>query len=300
MRKILFLSLAAIVLAGCGSSDKGGPAPERKLSERLVDHNQKPPWVHSLEIDPTNGEFILNTNKGMWRITPDGKTITQVKGDIDVQGQKDTVGTFLEIEPLGDGKLVGSGHPDGNPKIPQFLGFLQSDDNGKTWRVVSRLAEADLHKVVSIHDRLYGWDAVGSALMISEDGGRTFVDRYTPPGLVTDFVVDPEDPDYVLAATEEQLYNTENAGKGWRPLEVGTGIRLAWPAGGPILRAEKDGTISTSDDRGTSWTKVATVDGEPYKFETTDDPKHLYMALSDGTILETTDGGRTWKDFFVP
>jgi photosystem II stability/assembly factor-like uncharacterized protein len=67
-----------------------------------------------------------------------------------------------------------------------------------------------------------------------------------------------------------------------------------------VLRAEKDGTISTSDDRGTTWTKASTVPGEPYKFETTDDPQHLYLALSDGAILETTDGGKTWKDRFRP
>ncbi len=300
MRKILLPALAiAAALAGCGSSEnKAGPSPDQ-LSDRLVDFSKQPPFVNALDVDPTTGEFMLPTNRGFWRIDPKSKKVTQVKGSIEADGKKDTVGTFLEVEAIGDGKLLGSGHPDGKA-LPQYLGFLESDDNGKSWRVVSRLGDADLHKIISLHDRVYAWDAVLSALLITTDGGRTFVENFTPPGLVIDFVVDPEDPDYVLAATEEQLFNTENAGKGWRPLEMGTGMRLAWPSGGPIYRAEKDGTVSTSQDKGVSWTKAGTVDGEPYKFETTDDPQHLYLALSDGTIVETTDGGKTWKDVFKP
>ena len=29
-------------------------------------------------------------------------------------------------------------------------------------------------------------------------------------------------------------------------------------------------------------------------------PRHLYLALSDGSILETTNGGKEWKDVFRP
>lgn len=300
MRKILPLTVAVLALAGCGSSEKkAGPSPDQ-LSDRLVDFTLKPPFVNALDIDPTNGELMLTTNKGFWRIDPQTKEIRQVKGTISARGKSDTVGTFLELEAVGDGKLLGSGHPDGQDTLPQFLGFLQSDDNGRSWRVVSRLGDADLHKIISMHDRVYAWDAVLSAMLITTDGGRTFEEKFTPPGLVIDFVVDPEDPDYILAATEEQLYTTDNGGDRWRPGEMGTGLRLAWPEGGPIFRAEQDGTISTSDDKGGRWTRVSTIEGEPYKFETTDDPQHLYLALSDGAILETTDGGKTWKDFFRP
>lgn len=300
MRKLLPLTLALLALAGCGSSEKqAGPTPEQ-LSDRLVDFSMQPPFVNSLGLDPETGEFMLTTNKGFWRIDPETKKVTQVKGTVEAGGKSDTVGTFLEMEAVGGGRILGSGHPDTQNTLPQFIGYMESQDNGKTWNVISRLGDADLHKIVYAHDRIYAWDAVLSALLISTDGGRTFDESFTPPGLVIDFVVDPEDPEYIVAATEEQLYNTDNAGKRWRPLEMGTGIRLEWPEGGPIYRAEQDGTISTSDDKGTSWTKVGSVDGEPYKFETTDDPQHLYLALSDGTIVETTDGGRTWKDVFRP
>ena len=299
MRKILPLAIAALALAGCGSSDPPDVQPQQ-LSDRLVDFSQKPPWLNSLDVDETTGEFMLTTNKGFWRIDPKTDRVQQVKGTIEAGGKRDTVGTFLEFESVGGGRLLGSGHPDNEGTLPQFLGFIESTDNGKSWRVVSRLGEADLHKVVARHDRLYGFDAVLNALLISTDEGRTFEERFTPPGLIIDFVVDPEDPEYIVASGEEQLFKTEDAGKRWRQIDLGTGIRLEWPEGGPIIRAEKDGTVSTSDDRGTTWTKAGEVPGEPYKFESTDDPQHLYLALSDGTIVETEDGGKTWNEAFRP
>ena len=66
---------------------------------------------------------------------------------------------------------MGGGHLD-QRTLPQYLGYLRSDDGGRHWRVVSRFEDADLHKIVFKHDRLYAWDAVLSALIVSEDGGH--------------------------------------------------------------------------------------------------------------------------------
>ena len=41
------------------------------------------------------------------------------------------------------------------------------------------------------------------------------------------------------------------------------------------------------------------VPGEPYKFASTG-PEELYLALSDGTVMQTKDGGRTWTEAFRP
>lgn len=300
MRRLAVLATAAaLAAAGCGGDDDAAPAPAKAPSARLVDFSKDPPYVNTLDIDPATGDFLLTTNRGFWRIASDGSKVTQIKGTITAQGKTDTVGTFLEIRSNGPNELLGSGHPDTQGKLPNFLGLLRSTDGGKTWTAVSRLADADLHKIVLAHNRLYAFDAVLSAMLISGDGGKTFTEEFTPRGLMIDFEVDPANPQRIVASTETELFRTEDGGKSWRPLARADGIRLAWPEPQSLYRADKDGTVKVSSDGGLRWRDVGRVDGEPYELRATG-PKALFAALSDGSILETTDGGATWRDRFRP
>jgi photosystem II stability/assembly factor-like uncharacterized protein len=147
---------------------------------------------------------------------------------------------------------------------------------------------------------MYAFDAVLSALVISRDGGRTFTEHFTPRGLITDFVVDPEDPGDILAANDDELFRSRDGGDDWRGVLRGARIRLSWPAPGALYRADQGGEIFVSRDRGQTWTRTSAVDGEPYKFKETGDPRHLFLALGDGTILETTDAAKTWRAVFRP
>jgi len=295
----LGIAAAALLAAACGGASGGGGTQDGKLSDRLVDPTKQPPLVNALDIDPSDGAFLLTTNRGFYRIDAKTKAVSEVRGSVNAASGSSPVGTFLELDVVGPGQLLGSGHPDKTDAgLPTYLGFMRSDDAGKSWRVLSRLGEADLHKIVRIHDRLYAFDAVLGAILISSDGGRTFTERFTPRGLVIDFVVDPKDPKYLLAATEDQLYRSEDEAQSWRGVAAGEGIRLTW-AGGTLLRADEDGTVLASTDRGQSFTPVGKVPGEPYKFKSIDAQRH-YLALSDGTIVETKDAGRTWKTTFAP
>jgi hypothetical protein len=283
----------ALVLGGCGGSETSGQ------STRLVDLSKKPPFVNALDIDPDSGDFLLTTNRGFFRIDPDEGSVKRLRATISAKGKSSSVGTFLLVTVTGPRTLIGSGHPDKQGTLPSFLGFIRSDDEGRTWRVVSRLGAADLHKIVLRHDRMYAFDAVLSAIVISEDGGRTFTEHFTPRGLIIDFEVDPDDPERLVASNDEELFRSEDEGDTWRPIVQARGIRLAWPAPDTLYRADKDGTVRLSDDGGDTWQDVGRVDGEPYKFKIIDD-MHLYLAMSDGSIMETTDGGRSWEAVFEP
>jgi hypothetical protein len=295
MRRAAALVLVAgVCAAGCGDSS----SDETGRSDRLVDFSKRPPFVNSLERDEESGEFLLTTNRGFFRVNPEDDRVTRVRGRIEAEGKSATLGTFLELNLDPDGQLVGSGHPD-QRTLPQFLGYLRSDDGGRNWQVVSRLGDADLHKIVFKHDRLYAWDAVLSALLVSEDGGRSFAEHFTPRGLIIDFEVDPEDPAHVLAATDEVLFRSEDEGDSWRPLVQGEGTRLAWPEPDRLVMAAKDGTVSRSEDGGDSFKEIGRVDGEPYVIDAVSGDE-LYMVLSDGTILASEDGGASWEEEFRP
>ena len=287
------LAAAALASAGCGGSESAGQ------STRLVDLSKKPPFVNALDIDPESGDFLLTTNRGFFQIDADEHEVKRLRAKITAKGKTSSVGTFLLVKVSGPRTLIGSGHPDKQGALPSFLGFLRSDDSGRTWRVVSRLGAADLHKIVISHDRMYAFDAVLSAIVISEDGGRTFSEHFTPRGLIIDFEVDPSDPERLVASNDGELFRSEDGADTWRPVVQAEGIRLAWPAPDVLYRADKDGTVRLSEDRGDTWEDVGRVDGEPYKFKVIDE-QHLYLALSDGTIMETTDGARSWKAVFEP
>lgn len=297
-RAVVLLTLA---LAACGGEDEPEPAgaPAKPPSDRLVDLAKKPPLVNTLDIDPANDDFLLTTNRGFFRISADGKTVTPVKGTIHDAGKTATVGTFLELRAAGPNQLLGSGHPDKLGTLPNFLGLIRSDDGGKTWTAVARMADADLHKIILRHDKLYAFDAVLSAMLISPDGGKTFKEAFTPRGLIIDFEVDPADPDRIVASTDTELFRTEDGGESWRPLAPAEGIRLAWPDAKTLYRATKDGTFSVSTNGGARWEDVGKVGGEPYEIHATG-PKQAFVALSDGSIIETQDGGATWRDRFRP
>jgi hypothetical protein len=136
-------------------------------------------------------------------------------------------------------------------------------------------------------------------MLISSDGGRTFTEEFTPRGLMIDFEVDPADPQRIVSSTDKELFRTEDAGKSWRPLTSADGIRLSWPRPDTLYRADKDGTVRVSSDGGTRWKEVGSVGGEPYELRSTGG-KGLLLVLSDGSILETKDGGATWQDRFRP
>jgi hypothetical protein len=287
------LVLVALLAVGCGA--ESNPAGR---SDRLVDFSQRPPFVNSLERDEDTGEYLLTTNRGFFRVDPEDDAVTRVEGTVEAEGKRSTIGTFLELNLDDAGALVGSGHPD-QRTLPQYLGYLRSDDGGKRWHVVSRLGDADLHKIVFKHDRLYAWDAVLSAMLISQDGGRTFTERFTPRGLIVDFEVDPTSPDRIVAATEEKLFRSEDGGETWRPQQLVEGSRLAWPAPDRLYLAEADGTVSRSANGGERFERVGRVDGEPAVLDS-QSAEELDMAVSDGTILRSDDGGVTWEERFRP
>ena len=296
MRRAL-VALALLAVAGCGSgSDAGGGG--KGTSTRLVDP-AKPPLINSFDIAP-DGSFLLTTNKGFFRISKDGKKLTRQVSRVTYRGKRSSLGTFLAVNATPEGTLLGSGHPDDKDSgLPQFLGFLESKDDGKTWDVVSRLGLADLHVMHQQFGRLYAFDAVIGAILVSEDGGKNWTEHPTPRELIADFVIDPEDENYILAAGEQNLFRSTDGGDSWRPLTPANGRRMAWPSQKVLISTDREGTVQLSEDRGETWKDVGRIEGEPWRLKAVDD-ETLYAALSDGTIVKTDDGGGAWSTLFSP
>jgi hypothetical protein len=291
-------AVAALLLTGCGEEDGTGAGGAG--STRLVDPSKPPPLVNALDIDPVTQEFLLTTNRGFFRIGRESGDVREVRGTVRAGARSAPVGAFLEVAVAGPRRLVGSGHPDREGAVPEYLGVMRSADGGRTWRVLSRLGRADLHTIIFKHGRMYATDAVTGTLLVSRDEGRTFSEQYTPNGVPIDgFDVDPGDPRRIVAASDTELYRSADGGAAWERIGRGSGIRLAWPARDALYRALKDGSVQRSSDGGTSWATTARVGGEPYRFKAVS-REELYLALGDGTILHTRDRARTWEEAFRP
>ena len=112
--------------------------------------------------------------------------------------------------------------------------------------------------------------------------------------------VDPDDPERLLLASEETLFRSEDGGDHWRPIvrAAGHAARVAGGRDGstaPTARAQ----ITVSADAGDHFEPAGRVEGEPARLKAVDG-RHLYIALEDGSILESRDGAKSWKPVYTP
>jgi hypothetical protein len=246
-----------------------------------------PIHVHGLGVNPGDGALYIATHTGLWRVGPE-ETHPERVGD----RLQDTMGFTV----TGSDRFLGSGHPDprdiSERGLPPLLGLIESTDAGKTWRPISLLGEADFHVLRNAGDRVYGFDATNGRLMVSRDEGRTWTE-HRPPAAVIDLVTDPRRSSRVLAATERGLFESDDAGRSWRGRSETIGL-LAWPAPSRLYAVDGRGRVFASADSGAEWKAVGEIGGQPAALLATAS-RELYVALHDGTIKRSANGGASWS-----
>jgi hypothetical protein len=293
-RELLFgagalgLLLAVVLGAALGLSalrdDNGGLMAEE---DPLAPTEEPGPiHVHGLGVNPGDGALYIATHTGLWRVGREEKRAERVGDRL-----QDTMGFTV----AGSDRFLGSGHPDPRDirdrRLPPLLGLIESTDAGKTWRPISLLGKADFHVLRNAGDRVYGFDATNGRLMVSRDKGRTW-SEHRPPGAVIDLVTDPRRSDRVLAATERGLFESDDAGRSWRARSEAAGL-LAWPAPNRLYAVDGRGRVFASRDSGREWRAVGEIGGRPAALLATA-PRDLYVALHDGTIKRSANGGASW------
>jgi hypothetical protein len=246
-----------------------------------------PIHVHGLGINPSGGSLLIATHTGTYRLAPNERKATRI-GD----SRQDTMGFTV----AGPDHFLGSGHPDVEEAVeedlPPHLGLIESKDAGRTWRPVALLGEADFHVLRFANRHVYGYDASNDRLLVSRDAGRTWRET-SRPAPVLDLVVDPADAERLVAAAEGGLYESTNEGRTWRRVVRRIGL-LAWPVTERLYLVDFEGSMSVSAAGGTRWTRLGNVGGQPAAL-LAHSVEELYVALHDGTIKQSRDGGRTWS-----
>jgi len=234
--------------------------------------------VHGLGIDPQDGALLAGTHYGAFRVDQDG-SVEQVGPTQD----------FMGFTVAGADHYLASGHPGADQAdAPPNLGLIESTDGGTSWDSLSLRGEADFHTLEARHDRVYGH--AGERLMVSQDK-KTWDERASIS--LADLAVSPDDPDTVIATTEQGLSVSADGGETFTLVpDAPVMVLVTWTDEGAIVGVDPQGAVHVSGDRGTSWERRGTVGGQPAALTAAADA--VYVATADGRIVESADGGRTF------
>ena len=248
--------------------------------------------IHGLAVDRADrGRLLIATHHGLHALRLDTATVEPVS-----ERRDDFMG--FTAHPTDARRLYASGHPTrgGN------LGFIASNDGGRTWTALSRGVggPVDFHQMdVSKANPtvIYG---VHGGLQISRDGGRSWNRAGPAPDGLIDLAASSTDATRVYAATQQGLFVSTDGGRVWQPahllrrpvsmIEVAAdGSVYAFMLGSGLLRAKEPSLNwqTLSNDLGDRYLVHFALDPE--------DPARLYASTHQNELLSSSDGGRTWQ-----
>jgi photosystem II stability/assembly factor-like uncharacterized protein len=250
---------------------------------------------HGIAVDPADpSRLYLATHHGLYAVEPDGSA-TQLSPVQDFMG--------FTPHPTDPSILYASGHPAGGGN----LGFIASEDGGKSW---SQLAEGaggpvDFHQMdVSPADPETIYGAYGGNLQISRDGGKEWqVVGPAPEGLIA-LAASSTAPGALYAATQSGLLKSDDGGMNWQEAywlrQPATMVRVT-PDGAVYAFLVGTGLIRTTEPK-LSWQTVSASFGDEYVLHFAVDPitkGQLYAVTMHPqthrqSIVASRDGGKTW------
>ena len=291
--------------------------------------------IAALAVNPKDRAhyFVAVASGGVWKTTNAGTTFTPVFDD---QGSFSIGAVTLDPNDVNT-VWVGTGENNSQRSVAYGDGVYKSTDGGRSWQNVGLPKSEHVAKILvhpkdsnTVYVAAQGplWGPGGDrGLYKTTDGGKNWtrvlhVDDDTG---VTDVVMDPRNPDVLIAASYQRrrhvwtlvnggpgsgIHRTTDGGKTWKKMTSGLPggdlgrVGLAMAPSDPdtvyaqVEAAEKNGGIFRSTDNGKTWEKRNPFDSQAQYFCTpVVDPvnkhrlyvMHVYNQVSD-------DGGATLKN----
>jgi photosystem II stability/assembly factor-like uncharacterized protein len=318
---------------GAGPQDPLSSPTFSGLSFRSIGPASNSGRVVSISVDPRDRAtyYVAAASGGVWKTTNNGTTWTPV-----FQNEGSYSIGVVHVDPKHpDTVWVGTGESNSQRSVSYGDGVYRSDDGGRSWRNLGLKTSLQIGKIVIdprdsnvVYVAALGslWGAGGDrGLFKTTDGGRTWnnVLKISENTGVSDVVMDPSNPDVLLAASwqrrrhvwtlinggpESGLHKSTDGGKTWRrirsglPFEELGRIGLSFSPVKPGLvyaRVEAQGGngVYRSTDSGESWERRGAFQSLPmYYGQIIADPMDADTIYLGDTIAQVSeDGGRTLR-----
>jgi hypothetical protein len=259
-----------------------------------VDPDGDPPIVGALSVNPADSTLFMSTNTGLFRVAPGASNPERIVGALKTPSGSGNVSEALVTRFVGPDELLGSGHPAAGEALPTSLGLIRSEDAGKTWTAVSELGKTDFHAIETSGDTIVAAVFGQAQVLVSVDDGKTWDIRAAPMALIS-LEVDPADAARWIASTERGTFGSADGGRTWRQRDAIPNVRFSWPESGELYRIDPGGPVRVSADGGQRWEDRGSTGGEPQAL-TVDDDGTVHVATLDGTLMVSSDGGRTFTE----
>lgn len=307
------------------------PLPVAALKPRLVGPAVTSGRVVGFAVHPRDRSqyFAAVASGGVWKTTNAGTTWTPV---FDNEGSY-SIGCVV-MDPKNPSVLwVGTGENNSQRSVGYGDGVYKSTDGGRSWANVGLKNSEHVGKIVidprdsdTVYVAAQGplWGPGGDrGLYKTSDGGKTWtrilnIDENTG---VTDILVDPRNPDVLLAASYQRrrhvwtiidggpgsaIHRSTDGGKTWKKITAGLPggdlgrIGLAAAPTDPstvyaIVEAAEGGGIHRSTDGGVSWEKrnPFSAQAQYYSHLVVDPVNKDRVYVMNVLIQVSDDGGKT-------
>jgi photosystem II stability/assembly factor-like uncharacterized protein len=290
--------------------------------------------VGALAVHPKDPShyYVAANSGGVWKTTNAGTTWTPV---FDNEGSY-SIGA-LAIDPKNPLVVwVGTGENNSQRSVSYGDGVYRSDDGGKSWRNVGLKNSEHIGRILIdprnsdvVYVAAQGplWSPGGDrGLYKTTDGGKSWkkVLSISENTGVTDVVLDPRNPDVLLAAAyqrrrhvwtlinggpESAIHKSTDGGASWKKVKTGLPkedlgrISLAIAPSNPdvvyagVESIDKKGGVFRSADLGETWERRNDFDqGAMYFAGVVVDPRSADRIYVMGVYLQVSDdGGKTLK-----
>ncbi|MEJ7834272.1 MAG: F510_1955 family glycosylhydrolase [Nocardioides sp.] len=265
---VAVILLAATTAACSPEADDGGGG-----TNDAVGH------VHGLGVDPADGQLMVATHTGLFRLD-DASEALELAGPVQ---------DYMGFTVVGAGNFLASGHPGEGQEGPAALGLIESTDGGETWQPVSLSGEVDFHSLDTSGNQTFGLDSGTGSILSSTDRQEWSSGAPTP---LADIAVNP-DGTQLVGTTEGGVLSSDDGGASFAGLSGSPVVAVVdWGADGTLVGVDPDGVVYSTSDLAT-WKELADLGSYPQAIAVEDD--QIFVAVED-RIVVSDDAGATFED----